>query len=111
MLFGIGFGGRDDLRVAVFSHRELPVGVVDLPVAFGAEEGEVVQVCRAAVLPIRDVVDFAPLRWASAHDAAVVADGDSVALGWCGESDGASECEWDAVCVDDDGCEVRGAGE
>ena len=83
MLVGVGFGGRDGVGVPVLAHVEFPGGVVDLLVAFGAEEGEVVQVCRAAVLPIRDVVDFAPLRWASAHDAAVVADGDGFALGWC----------------------------
>ena len=77
--FGVGFGGWDGVRVPVLAHGELPVGVVDVAVAFGAEEGEVVEICCAAVVPVGDVMDLAPLGWSSAHHAAAVADDDRLA--------------------------------
>ena len=49
---GVGFGGWDGVRVPVLAHGEFPVGVVDVAVAFGAEEGEVVEICCAAVVPV-----------------------------------------------------------
>lgn len=109
--FVIECGGWDEAGVAVVAEVDVPAVEVDVSVAVAADEYEIVEISRSAVLPENYVVNLAPLCGESAFDAASVADCYCYSLFGCCESFGHSHGERNAVVVDDDWVEVRIARE
>jgi hypothetical protein len=93
-------GGPGEVVLVV--DGEGPAGAVGDAVVVSAEQGEVVEVGWAAVLPVVDVVGVAPLWWCVAawEGAAAVACGEGAALAGGGVAFAVSECQRDAVGVE-----------